>query len=125
VDTAAAARRWVDGWRTGWSKLDPDPVIALYAPDAFFLSHPFRSPEAPEAYVRRQFADEDFAEPWFGDPIVDGDRAAVEWTAYVREDGMDITLSGVSLLRFDGEGRCIDQRDTWVVEEGPVAREMR
>ncbi len=122
MDTSAAARRWVDVWRKGWAELEPDPVVALYAEGAFFLAQPFREPEPVAEYVRREFAEEDQPEPWFGEPIVDGDRAAVEWHAHVREDGLDVTLAGVSLLRFDGEGRCVEQRDTWAVETGRVRR---
>jgi SnoaL-like domain len=122
VETTAAARRWVETWRRGWANLDPAPVVALYADDAMFHSQALRPSEPPAEYVRREFAEEDRAEPWFGEPIVDGDRAAVEWYAFVREDGLDLTLSGVSLLRFDAEGRCVEQRDTWAVEEGRVER---
>ncbi len=122
MDTAAAARRWVEVWLHGWTDLDPEPVVALYAADAFFLSHPFRAPEPVADYVRREFAEEDLPRPWFGEPIVEGDRAAVEWHAQVREDGLDVTLAGVSLLRFDAEGRCVEQRDTWAVEQGRVER---
>ena len=125
VDTATAAQRWLDVWRRGWSELDPEPVAALYADRALFVTHPFRDPESPGDYIRRAFAEEDWAEPWFGEPIVDGDRAAVEWFANTREDGLDITLSGISLLRFDDEGRCVEQRDTWVVEEGLRERPQR
>lgn len=120
MNTAAAAERWVAEWDRGWSQLDPEPVVALYADDAHFVAHPFRAPESAAEYVRRQFAEEEWAEPWFGRPVVDGDRAAVEWRAYVREDGLDVTLAGVSLLRFDAAGQCIEQRDTWAVEQGRV-----
>ena len=53
---------------------------------------------------------------------MDGDRAAVEWWAFVRENGRDVTLAGTSLLRFDGDGRCVEQRDAWAVADGRVER---
>jgi ketosteroid isomerase-like protein len=120
VETTAAARRWAEVWREAWAALDPEPIVALYAGDALFLSQPFREPESAAEYVRRELAEEQWAEPWFGEPLVDGDRAAVEWHAFVREDGLDVTLAGVSLLRFDAAGLCVEQRDTFAVVEGRV-----
>jgi hypothetical protein len=50
----------------------------------------------------------------FGEPIVDGDRAAVEWSAETTlKDGGTENLAGVSLLRFDEDGLVVEQRDFW------------
>jgi SnoaL-like domain len=122
VDTREAARRWAETWRRGWEALDPEEIVELYADDCLFLSYPFRAPEPPHEYVRRALAEADWAKPWFGEPVVEDDRAAVEWWAASSEEGREITLAGVSLLRFDRDGRCIEQRDTWALEEGRVER---
>ena len=48
------------------------------------------------------------------EPVVDGERAAVEWRAESRlKDGSTEKLAGVSLLRFDAEGLVVEQRDFW------------
>jgi hypothetical protein len=123
VDTHVAARRWAETWQRGWSELDAASVLALYADDCrLFLSHPFRSHEPPREYVERALADTEWAEPWFGEPLVDGDRAAVEWWTFAREGGEDVTLAGISLLRFDAQGLVVEQRDAWAVTEGRVER---
>jgi ketosteroid isomerase-like protein len=122
VDTEQAVRQWIDGWLNGWRALDPEPIVAVYADDCFFLSHPFREHERPMDFVVRAFSEEESAEPWFGEPIVDGERAAVEWHAYVRESGRDVTLAGTSLLRFREDGQCVEQRDAWAVEDGRIER---
>jgi hypothetical protein len=122
VDTEQAVRRWIDSWLNGWRALDPEPIVALYADDCFFLSHPLREHEPPRDFVVRAFGEEELSEPWFGEPIVDGERAAVEWRAYVREDGRDVTLAGTSLLRFREDGQCVEQRDAWAVEDGRIDR---
>jgi hypothetical protein len=122
VETEQAVRRWIDRWLNGWRALDPEPIVALYAEDCFFLSHPFREHEPPNDFVLRAFSEEELAEPWFGEPIVDGERAAVEWRAYVRENGADVTLAGTSLLRFREDGQCVEQRDAWAVEDGRIER---
>jgi hypothetical protein len=122
VTTHEAVQRWVDAWISGWRALDPEPIVAVYADDCFYLSHPFRQPQTPRSFIVSAFAEEELAEPWFGEPLVDGDRAAVEWRAYVRENGRDVTLAGTSLLRFDADGLCVEQRDAWAVEDGRVER---
>jgi SnoaL-like domain len=122
METRDAARRWVDVWTRGWRLLDPQVIAGVYADGCLFLSHPFRDPQAPREYVEWAFAEEESAEPWFGEPLVDGDRAAVEWRAHVRENGRNVTIAGTSLLRFGEDGLCVEQRDAWAVAEGRVER---
>jgi ketosteroid isomerase-like protein len=87
VDTHTAVRRWIHGWTRGWSAHDPEPISALYAPDAVFVSHPFRAPQAPREYAVWAFADEESADFRFGEPLVDDGCAAVEYWAVIRSDG--------------------------------------
>jgi hypothetical protein len=122
VEAREATQRWIAGWLRGWIDHDADRVAALYAPGAFFLSAPFREPEEPRTWVLQAFAEEDSAEPWFGEPIVDGDRAAVEWRATIRSEDKELTLAGASLLRFREDGLCIEQRDAWEMREGRLPR---
>nr|MBA2296013.1 nuclear transport factor 2 family protein [Actinomycetota bacterium] len=64
-------------------------------------------------YLEENFALEEGVECWFGPPIVSGEHAAVEWWATWTELGEPLTLAGVSLLRFDGDGSVVDHRDYW------------
>ena len=114
-----AARAWVEAWELGWRIHDAEPIVARYAEGAVFRSHPFREPEDPRAYVERVLAEEE-AEPevWFGEPIVSGDRAAVEYWAILRVEGKEQTLAGTTLLRFDAEGLVVEHRDYWALEAG-------
>ena len=102
---------------------DVAALAALYAPGAAFSSHPFREPQGPAEYVAWAFADQQAAECRFGNPVADGDRAAVDWWAVVTSiDGSVQSLAGISLLRFDAEGLVIEQRDAWGEAEGRVER---
>jgi hypothetical protein len=119
VDGEATARGWVAGWTKGWENADPQPIAELYAPDAVFRSHPFREPERSAGdYARRAFADEDLVECRFGEPVVAGDRAAVEYWAILSADGEEETLAGIALLRFGPDGKVVEQRDYWSMEPG-------
>jgi len=96
-----------------------DAISALYAEDAVFYTHPFRERQGPSAYVAWAFGEQSAAECRFGEPIVDGDRAAVDWWAAITSrDGSVQTVAGTSLLRFDADGRVIEQRDAWGDEPG-------
>jgi hypothetical protein len=114
MDVREAAQRWADTWERGWTEHDLDAVLALYAPDAFWSQSPFREPETPRGYLDRVFAEEVSAECSFGEPLVDGERAAVPWTGDTKlVDGGTERLAGVSLIRFDADGLVVEQRDYW------------
>ena len=113
METREAAQRWADGWQRGWQEHDAAAIKALYAAGAFWQQHPFREPEA--GYLDRVFAEEESARCQFGAPIVDGDRAAVPWSAQTRlTDGGAEDLTGVSLLRFNADGLVVEHRDFWM-----------
>ena len=75
----------------------------------------FRPPYLGLAGVRRylneQFPVEENIECRFGQPIVSGERAAVEWWASWTEQGQELSYAGVTVLRFDSQGQVIDHRD--------------
>ena len=64
-------------------------------------------------YLSVNFAIEDEIECWFGEPVVGGHRAAVEWWATWVEGGERLTLAGTTLLRFGDDGLVVDHRDYW------------
>jgi ketosteroid isomerase-like protein len=113
---------WIEGWTRAWPARDADAVAVLYAEHATFVSHPFRELQSPREYAAWAFADQADVRFRFGEPIVDGDRAAVEWWAVVTTTTGDAeTLAGVSLLRFDDAGLVVEQRDVWASEPGAVS----
>jgi hypothetical protein len=116
-DAETPARRWVEAWTRAWPARDPEPIAALYSESASYRALAFREPDLGHEGVRRYltetFAAEEDVECRFGEPIVSGSRAAVEWWASWVEDGRPLTLAGVTVLRFDARGKVIDQRDYW------------
>ena len=120
METREAARRWAEGWSRAWPAADADAVAALYADDAAFRSEPFRDLQTPRAYAEWAFSEQDEAECWFGEPIVEGDRAVVEYWAVVRFEGRDQTIAGIALLRFRPDGYVAEQHDYWNAHDGRV-----
>ena len=122
TDTRTAAAGWASTWQRCWEALDADPIVALYAEEAIFSSHPSREAHRGRAgvreYVEGAFADESEVRAWFGDPIVDGGRASVSWWAALLEAGEEATLAGTSVLRFDADGLVAEQWDAWHLTAG-------
>ncbi len=119
MDAESAARRWAETWGRGWAAADVDAIDALYADSAVFYSSPFRDRQQPRDYVTWAFSEQAEAECRFGEPIVSGDRAAVDWWAVMTgTDGSVESIAGTSLLRFDAEGLVVEQRDVWAIEPG-------
>ncbi len=114
---ADAARRWASAWKVGWESLDPEPIVARYAPNALLSTEPFREPyrgrDGVRQYVTQALGEEEDPRVWTSEPIVDGDRASISWWASLREDGADATLAGTSVLRFDANGLVVEQWDAW------------
>ena len=104
-------------WERAWAARDADAIVALYADEARYRALVFRDPDlglvGVRGYLERNFAVEEDVECWFGEPIVAGDRAAVEWWGSWVENGTPLTLAGTTVLRFDGDGKVIDHRDYW------------
>ncbi len=117
MGAAAAAARWAAEWKSGWERLDPDPILACYAADAVLSTEPFREPYRGIAgvreYVTAVFGEEESPRVWMAEPLVDGDRAAVSWWASLIEEGAEVTLAGTSVLRFDSAGLVVEQWDAW------------
>jgi len=122
VNPTDAARQWARVWKDAWEAKDTEAIVALYAVDVVFSTQPFRTPHLRHAgvreYVSQAFAEEDGPRVSVGNPVVDGNRAAIEWWAAMTENGVETTLAGTSLLRFDDDGLVIEQRDTWNQADG-------
>ena len=125
MDARDAARRWAETWQRCWEARDARPVAALYAAAARYSTEPFRDPfigpTGALRYIEGAFAEETAIEARFGEPIVYGERAAVQWWAQLIEAGQPITLAGTSVLRFDEQGLVIDEWDTWNQANGRIA----
>jgi hypothetical protein len=122
MDATAAARRWADTWKRAWEAQDVEAIVALYQPEVVFSTQPFRVPYLRQSgvreYVSQAFTEEEHVRVWVGAPVVSANRASIEWWAALRENGVEITLAGNSMLRFDDAGLVVEQRDAWNQADG-------
>jgi hypothetical protein len=113
MNTRAAARRWAETWERAWPERDTAAIAALYADGNVYRALAFREPTTAARYLPDTFESEQEIECRFGEPVVAGDRAAVEWWATWLEDGEPLTMAGATLLRFAADGLVVDHRDYW------------
>ena len=116
---------WIDGYRAAWETRDPDAAAALFTEDASYRDTPYSEPPLGRDGVRDYWAgvtatQEDVAF-LSGTPVVEGDRAAVEWWVTMLNGGAEVTLAGEFLLRFDENGLCRELREYWHYSEGRLA----
>lgn len=115
----AAATRWAETWVSAWMSHDVEAVVALYAESCVHRSAPFREPHRGRAAVREYlgtaFAEESVViDVRFSTPLVDGDRAWVEYWAVLHDSGGGpVTLAGSAIARFDADGLISECRDYW------------
>ncbi|MGH2827455.1 MAG: nuclear transport factor 2 family protein [Actinomycetota bacterium] len=121
MDTRSAGG-WADAYARAWERRDPDAAAELFTPDAAYRSLIFDEPHignaAIRAYWRRATSTQRDVRVRIGAPLVDGERAAIEWWTVVSddEDGR-VTLPGCLLLEFEGE-RCARLNEYWHSEPG-------
>jgi hypothetical protein len=115
---------WLEGYRRAWVQTDTPAALELFTADAGYRSHPLRPTHAGHdgiaAYWDQATADQEDVRVRFGDPVVAGDRVAVEWWTTMRVGGDPVTLAGVLVLAFAPDGRCRDLRECWNLAEALV-----
>jgi nuclear transport factor 2 (NTF2) superfamily protein len=124
MHTVDAAERWRRTWQDAWPRHDTDAIAALYAAGTSYRNLAFRAPHrgvgGAREYLVETFTAERSVVCQFGEPVVHGSRAAVEWWASWVEDGRPLTLAGATILRFDDDGLVTDHRDYWNQQEDRV-----
>ena len=118
MDALTAAARWAETWTRAWPAGDTDAIAALYADEATYRALAFRAPDLGSpacALPRANFAVETQTECWFGEPLVAGDRAAVEWWGTWVEEGRRLTLAA---RRSSGSTATAGRRSPRLLERG-------
>lgn len=113
---------WIERYGDAWRNKNDVAAAALFSDDASYQSHPLQPPhvggDAIAAYWRAATDSQQELDVRFGRPIVDGDRAAVEWWALGVESDGEFTLPGCLILSFDDNGLCRELREYWNIGDG-------
>lgn len=117
-----SVREWIEAYGRAWRERDVDGIVPLFTEDAVYRSSPFRPPhqghEGVRSYWEQATSTQQDLDLRFGEPVVEGNRAAVEWWAVMRDEGEEVTLPGILVLRFAPDGRCEELRECWHLERG-------
>lgn len=115
-------REWAEAYRLAWETTDSKAAASLFSEEASYRSNIYEEPHLRRSgvadYWTEVTSNQSDVTVRMGEPIVDGDRADVEfWTTMVVE-GAPVTLAGCVLLRFDENGLCADLREYWNFIDG-------
>ncbi len=111
-----AARVWVDSLGQAWRDRNAHAVGELFADHAVYRSDPFHPPlvgrtAIVEYWVQATRSQSGIAVS-FGNPLVQGNRVAVEWWSIVNEGGHPTSEAGGLFLAFEN-GLCTELREYW------------
>lgn len=119
----STVERWLEGYKTAWETRDADAAAALFTEDARYRDQPYEEAavgrQGVHDYWTRVTATQSDVRFRTGRPIVDGDRAAVEWWVTMRNDGFEMTLAGEFYLVFEGD-LVRELREYWHFGEGAI-----
>ncbi|MGV9305926.1 nuclear transport factor 2 family protein [Nonomuraea sp. NPDC003727] len=123
MDTRTAAQHFADTWQQAWTHHDIDALAGLYADHAVHTSMPFRPPHHGKAaildYIRWSFDGETPITVTFHTPLVDADRAAIEFHVHALDGDQPTVLAGCVFARFDPDGLAVETRDYWHTHPEP------
>lgn len=115
MNTLEAAQRWATTWEQAWPLKDVEAIVQLQADDGDHWASMFRRIHGNDAlrdYLRECFDEETApAEAMFGEPAVDGRHACVEYYVVIHLADGPTTISGCTVLHFDGFGLVKQARD--------------
>jgi hypothetical protein len=121
-EEAVTVHEWIEAYGSAWRERDAEAAASLFTEDAVYRSHPFREPdvgrEAVRSYWSRVTSSQENLDLRFGRPLVEDDRAAVEFWAQMRVEGDEVTLAGILVVHFARDRRCEELREAWTIAEG-------
>ena len=104
--------RWLARYVAAWKSYDRSEIEALFSEDAQYRYHPWDEPVVGAAAIAGDWLEDQDApgrfEASYECYAVDGDRAVAvgSSTYFYASGGVEKIFDNAYLLRFDGDGRC-------------------
>jgi hypothetical protein len=121
----SSVQAWLDRYVAAWKSYDQAEIEALFAEHATYRYHPYDTDalEGRAAIVKDWLDNRDAEgtyEARYEPYAVDGDRAVAIGRSLYYEDAskakLDRAYDNVYLLRFDGDGRCVEFTESFMKE---------
>ena len=120
----ATVVRWVETYLRAWRDKDDVAVGRLFTADAVYQEIPgdetrtFVGRRAIREYWRTITAGQSDVTTHYGEPLIQGDRAAVELWVSLRVNGNWLTLVETNVLYFAPTGQVRRNVEYWIPREG-------
>lgn len=122
--TTEQVREWLAGYRQAWEERDADAAAALFTEDALYREQPYEEPHRGRQGVHEYWSTVTSTQSdirvRYGEIVLHGSHAAVEWWVTLRNDGAEVTLAGEFFLVFEESGLVRELREYWHYSPGTV-----
>lgn len=111
---------WLDAYVAAWQRYDEAAIEALFTEEAEYRYHPWEEPLRGRTAIAAHWLEhrdepgtwQAQYEPW----AVDSDRAVAVGRTHYDENGGQKTYHNVFLCSFDGDGRCREFTEVYLLE---------
>lgn len=115
----AALADWMAAYERAWASNDAEEIGALFTDDALYFTTPFREPwrgrqAIVDGWLDRKDDPGDWTFEWR--PLVDTPKLAIITGTTTYRDPPQ-TYSNLWELRLDGDGRCREFTEWWMLHE--------
>lgn len=120
--TIAEVETWFKGYEEAWVTLDPDKVIELFTEDAIYRDNPYEDPhlgrEGIHKYWSKVTSDQKDVDFTFDVLAVTNNTGIAYWHSEftLRSSNAAITLDGMFVLEFNGDGLCKNLKEWWHIK---------
>jgi hypothetical protein len=112
-----SVEQWAERYRAAWEGADSEAAAALFAEHSTYRSEIYAEPHQGRSGVADYWtavtSTQSDVTVRMGEPLVEGDRAVVEFWTEMAVEGEPMTLAGALLLDFDDSGLCTALREYW------------
>jgi ketosteroid isomerase-like protein len=119
------AASFVEGYGRTWESWDVPGFVDLFSDEVVYVAHATEETvvgrTALAGYLRKEAAEQGEVTVRMGEPVIEGDRVAVEFWVSARSGTGTATIVGCLIARLAEDGRCAFFREYWFDVEGQMS----